>query len=93
MRKTGGKYDSRFIKPKFQGVKEARDFPGGPEDGTPRSQCRGPGFSLCSGSWSPHATAKTWCSQINLKKEREIERQRQEAQNGVTCAKPTSPEL
>ena len=28
MRKTGGKYDSRFIKPKFQGVKETRDFPG-----------------------------------------------------------------
>lgn len=90
MRKTGGKYDSRFIKPKFQGVKkETRDSPCGPEDGTPHSQCREPGFSLCSGSWIPHATAKTWCSQINLKKR---ERQRQEAQNGVTCAKPTSPE-
>ena len=34
MRKTGGKCDSRFIKPKFRGVKkETRNFPGGPEDG------------------------------------------------------------
>ena len=42
MRKTGGKYDSRFIKPKFWGVKkETRIFPGGPEDGTPRSHSAG----------------------------------------------------
>ena len=41
MRKTGGKYDNRFIKPKFWGVKkETRNFPGGPEDGT-----------LCSVGW------------------------------------------
>ena len=41
MRKTGGKYDSGFIKPTFWGVKkETRNFPGGPEDGT-----------LCSVGW------------------------------------------
>ena len=35
MRKIGGKCHSRFIKPKFRGVKkETRNFPGGPEDGT-----------------------------------------------------------
>ena len=27
-----------------------RDFPGGTEDKTPHSQCRGPGFDPCSGN-------------------------------------------
>ena len=33
---------------------------------TPWSQCRGPRFDSCSGSWIPHAAAKTRCWQINL---------------------------
>ena len=55
-----------------------RDFPGGPVGKTPCSQCRGPGFYPWLGNHmlqlkSPHATTKTWQSQINTKKEEEEE--------------------
>ena len=50
------------------------DFPGGPMAKAPRSKCWGPGFNPWSGNWiqhvatkDPHATAKTWCGQINIK--------------------------
>ena len=43
-------------------------FPGGPLAGTPCLQCRSSGFNPWPGNQIPHATAKAWCSQINLKK-------------------------
>ena len=36
-----------------------RDFLGGPVAKTPNFQCRGPGFSLLSGNWIPHAARKS----------------------------------
>ena len=51
------------------------DFPGGPVAKTPRSKCWGPATWL--GNWiqhvatkDPHATAKTRCGQINIKKKK-----------------------
>ena len=41
------------------------DFPSSPMAKTPRSQCWGPRFNPWSGNWIPHATTKTWHSQIN----------------------------
>ena len=35
-----------------------RDLPGDPVAKTPCSQCRGPGFNPCSGTWIPHAATK-----------------------------------
>ena len=40
------------------------DFPGGPVAKTLHSQCRGPGFNPWLGNYMPHATTKTWQSQI-----------------------------
>lgn len=58
----------------------ARGFHGGPVAKTPHSQCMGPGFDPCSGTWIPraatkdpichneeipHPTTKKWSSKIN----------------------------
>ena len=45
----------------------SKDFPGGPVPKIPHSQCSGPGFNPQSGSSISYATAKIWCSQINIK--------------------------
>ena len=58
--------------------KQKQGLPGGPAVKTLRSQCRGPGFGPWSGELDPacqlrvlvlqlkipHATTKTWCSQV-----------------------------
>ena len=63
-----------------------RDFPGGPVGKTLCSQCRGPGSTPAQGTRShmpqlkiPQqrlktlcATIKTWCGQINIKKNKNI---------------------
>ena len=42
-----------------------RNFPGGPVAKTLHSQCKGPAFDSWSGNKIPHATTKTWYSQVN----------------------------
>ena len=44
------------------------DFAGGPVAKILSSQCRAPGFHPRLRNWIPHATAKTWHSQINEQK-------------------------
>ena len=50
---------------KIKFSRQERDFPGGPEAKNPSVQCRGLELDPWSGNYIPHATAKTWCSQIN----------------------------
>ena len=50
---------------KISEINKVRDFPGSPVAKSPCSQPRGPGFNPWSETEIPHATTKTWCSQMN----------------------------
>ena len=48
-------------------MRPAGHFPGGPVAKTLHSQCKGPGLNPWSGRYIPHATTKTWHSQIAIR--------------------------